>query len=212
MRYAMAILFIALLATVASAQSEPHSLYGTVQNSDSSIPSADCLRFCAYFGSESLCFPEDSGIGRIRYLEASGVWLIHSEIFDPAPGDGDEVTILFWNDCNDEGASVPVTIDLSTSSQDLGTITLGVMGVEDRPVPSEASIRAFPNPFNSECRIEGASSVSIVDINGKTLRNIVGGGSLIWDGRDDDGRDLPSGIYFINDRRTGRYSRVLMLR
>ena len=212
MRYAMAILFVALAATMALAQSEPHSLYGTVQNTDSSIPSADCLGFCAYFGVESLCFPEDSGIGRIRYLEASGVWLIHSEIFDPAPGDGDTVDILFWNTCNDEGASVVVTIDTSGPSQDLGVISLGVTGVEDRPIPNEASIRAFPNPFNSECRIEGASSVSIVDINGKTLRNIDGDGSLIWDGRDDDGRDLPSGIYFITDRRTGRYSRVLMLR
>lgn len=212
MRYAMAILFIALVATVASAQSEPHSLYGTVQNSDLTIPSADCINFCAYFGVESLCFPEDSGIGQIRYLEASGVWLIHTEIFDPAPADGEEVDILFWNTCNDEGASVPVTIDLSGSSQNMGDITLGVMDVDDGRVPDEVSIRAYPNPFNAECRIEGASSVSIVDIYGKTLRNIAGEGSLIWDGRDDHGRDLPSGIYFIRDRATGRYSRVSMLR
>ncbi len=211
MRYII-IVFLVLVATLAFAQGEPHSLYGTIQNLDSTIPSADCINFCAYFGIESLCFPEDSGIGQVRYLEGYGVWLIHMEIFDPAPGDGDEVDILFWNTCNDEGASIVVTIDTLGSSQDIGEIMLGVMGVDEGRIPGEISIRAYPNPFNAECRIEGASSVEIVDITGKILRNIDGEGSLMWDGRDDYGRDLPSGIYFISDRKTGRYSRVLMLR
>lgn len=65
-----------------------------------------------------------------------------------------------------------------------------------------------PNPSVGECEIEFALktaapvSVVILDVSGRLIRHLLDGPhpagdySLIWDGRDDDGREVPAGIYF----------------
>ncbi|MCK5832920.1 T9SS type A sorting domain-containing protein [bacterium] len=211
MRFTVAILII-LFAFSAFGQGEPHSLYGFLQNSDSSIPTTDCISFCGYYGVQSFCFPEDSGIGSVRYLESSGAWLIHTEIFDPAPVHGEEITLFFWNECAEEGANVPVTLDLSYPSQNLGSVTLGLMGIGEISKPEVVGIRAYPNPFNAACTITGANEVGIYDISGKIVRYISGEGTLVWNGRSDLGDDMPSGVYFIKDRSCESITRILLLR
>ncbi len=66
----------------------------------------------------------------------------------------------------------------------------------------------FPNPFNPETQIQfdlaNASHVALRVYNalGQLVRNLVDSGhpagtfSVTWDGRDDTGQQLPSGIYF----------------
>lgn len=65
-----------------------------------------------------------------------------------------------------------------------------------------------PNPFNPTTRIAfeteraGMVSLQIFDTQGRVVRTLIealrpaGAYDLVWDGRDDGGRDLPSGIYF----------------
>jgi len=65
-----------------------------------------------------------------------------------------------------------------------------------------------PNPSRSPCRAsfhlaaEGPVSLEIVDVAGRMIRGLLDGPhpageySVIWDGRDDAGREVPSGVYW----------------
>jgi ligand-binding sensor domain-containing protein len=73
--------------------------------------------------------------------------------------------------------------------------------------PALFSIRNFPNPFNSstllsfELPARGNVTVRIYSPDGRSVRNLVGGlfeaGShrIPWDGMDDLGAEVPSGVY-----------------
>jgi flagellar hook assembly protein FlgD len=67
---------------------------------------------------------------------------------------------------------------------------------------------AAPNPFNpsTTIRYEVASGsdvrLEVFDAGGRRVRELVrsvqgGAQSVIWDGRDDRGAGLPSGVYFV---------------
>ncbi|MEW6755050.1 MAG: SBBP repeat-containing protein, partial [Candidatus Latescibacterota bacterium] len=75
---------------------------------------------------------------------------------------------------------------------------------------------AYPNPFNAECVIPVASpaggqgiDLAVYDILGRRLRTLRFGGlqagwaAVVWDGRDEQGRDVASGIYLVALRRAG---------
>lgn len=84
------------------------------------------------------------------------------------------------------------------------------------PSPSAAVPRlaAWPVPFNAQVRLavtglpDGPATVMIHDARGRAVRRLVaevrdGRGELAWDGRDDAGRDLPSGVYYARAAGTG---------
>jgi hypothetical protein len=72
------------------------------------------------------------------------------------------------------------------------------------------SLRCFPNPSSFGATVEygappGANArLSVFDVSGRRVACLVdsgvlrgGVGTAVWDGRDDDGRELPSGVYFV---------------
>jgi DNA-binding transcriptional regulator YhcF (GntR family) len=71
------------------------------------------------------------------------------------------------------------------------------------------SVKSYPNPFNPETNIQyhinSASQVSlhIFDVQGKMIRSLrneyqqSGTYTVRWDGLDDNGKQVPSGIYFL---------------
>jgi hypothetical protein len=79
------------------------------------------------------------------------------------------------------------------------------------PLPGSALQLAspYPNPANPgttirfELEMPGDVIVSIVDIRGRSVRDLMNGPSaageqtLFWDGRDNAGRNLPSGAYIV---------------
>ncbi len=87
------------------------------------------------------------------------------------------------------------------------------------PVPERLYLgQNYPNPFNSETKIpfslsQGISdaSVEIFDLLGKKVAVIplhgMQGGHIVWDGRDKNGAELASGIYFLR-LRAGMESRI----
>lgn len=76
-----------------------------------------------------------------------------------------------------------------------------------RSITQSLLLKLGPNPFSNALRIELASSemhtpfnLLIYDISGRVVRSFhkITNPSLIWDGRDDLQKILPSGIYFIH--------------
>lgn len=69
---------------------------------------------------------------------------------------------------------------------------------------------AYPNPFNPETRLSftmpstGFAKLNVYDVSGGKLRTLsegmfdAGVHEVTWDGRDDAGRDLPSGVYLYS--------------
>ncbi|MBM3287746.1 MAG: hypothetical protein FJY88_10420, partial [Candidatus Eisenbacteria bacterium] len=74
---------------------------------------------------------------------------------------------------------------------------------------------AQPNPFETDARItlripyEGRVRLLIVDSSGRAVRTLMdetcvpGERSVVWDGRSDAGRALPSGVYYSIVRQDG---------
>lgn len=89
------------------------------------------------------------------------------------------------------------------------------------PSISEMNINAYPNPFGKELRIEmetktmGDISYRIFNTKGQLIRNLESKGTeTVWDGRDNQGRSVSNGIYFIRARQQEKQvsARVLLLK
>ena len=82
-------------------------------------------------------------------------------------------------------------------------------GVEDLPVPHEFYCRNYPNPFNPMTRIAfglespATVSVDIYDVQGRRVKSLVSGEpytaghhAVVWNGRDERGQPVNSGVFF----------------
>ncbi|UCF79145.1 MAG: T9SS type A sorting domain-containing protein [Candidatus Eiseniibacteriota bacterium] len=92
-----------------------------------------------------------------------------------------------------------------------------VVSVEEIPAPTEAywMEQNFPNPFNPLTTIvfhivkPAHVVIRICDIAGRPVRTLVEGWyeaqryEIAWDGRDDEGRDVVSGVYLYQLETTG---------
>ncbi|MEO1021339.1 MAG: two-component regulator propeller domain-containing protein [Bacteroidota bacterium] len=85
---------------------------------------------------------------------------------------------------------------------------LGLMSLLDVPktaLPSMDELKVFPNPFrysqHDRVFIEGLSestTIHIVGVDGTVVNRFeTTGGRVEWDGRDSNGRELGTGVYFI---------------
>jgi hypothetical protein len=101
----------------------------------------------------------------------------------------------------------------SAYSEELPVYLSGIWGESGVEKPSLTQIEQnYPNPFNSSTTIvytvadlgpiPAQINIDIYDIQGRKVRNLldtreeVGKHRIVWDGRDDDNRELASGIYF----------------
>jgi hypothetical protein len=112
---------------------------------------------------------------------------------------------------------VSFTAELLVTSNDLSnptlqipiTLTSGVANVDPGLIPVVTALDAnFPNPFNPETTIRysvkeaGAVRISIYNLKGQLIRSLVneskaaGYHRVIWNGKDERGMAVSSGIYF----------------
>ena len=98
---------------------------------------------------------------------------------------------------------------------------LTVNGIDNAEKPVDLEIISIsPNPFNASCEIfmpKWASTLEIFDIGGRSVRSFdlnLSRSRILWDGRDLDGRDLPSGMFLVRciglDKTA--YGKALLLR
>ncbi|MGD9546024.1 MAG: hypothetical protein AB7V45_00625 [Candidatus Krumholzibacteriia bacterium] len=81
-------------------------------------------------------------------------------------------------------------------------IPLGLSSVPGRETAA-VRLRAWPNPFNArlsftvEGSVPGGAQIRIHDAKGRQVRVLEAAGPVVeWDGADQAGRSLPSGVYF----------------
>ena len=92
-----------------------------------------------------------------------------------------------------------------------------VTGLRDTPPPSPRSlVRNYPNPFNPQTTIEfiveapSFVELDIFDVSGRAVRKLVGRffgegtHKVSWDGKNDAGHPVTSGLYFYRYRLDGR--------
>ncbi|HOQ81402.1 MAG TPA: choice-of-anchor J domain-containing protein, partial [Candidatus Cloacimonadota bacterium] len=86
------------------------------------------------------------------------------------------------------------------------------------PVITQTVLKGnYPNPFNPETSIafdlatEGNVSIDIYNAKGQKVKTLVndrygvGAHSVVWNGKDDNGKNVGSGIYFFN-MKSGKYT------
>lgn len=171
------------------------------------------------------------GGGILNYtisLTGSPDWLV----VDPAngsltSGETDEITLSFDTNGLEIGQyTSSMLIEDGLGEQTTVPITLNVTNTgTDGNLPAVTElIGNYPNPFNPSTNIkfslktDSKVSLMIYNIRGQKVRTLVnenlpaGHHSVVWNGRDDSGKSVSSGVYFngfdSNDGNSGRYTSI----
>lgn len=143
------------------------------------------------------------------YIEAPVEW--HEYVYDLSNWDGQNVFIAIR--CVSDDAFVFYVDDFSVHS-DGGYVTN-----DDEIIPplQNALSGNYPNPFNPETTIrfstaaKGPVSIDIYNVKGQLVRKLVneektaGSHSVVFDGRDNNGRSIASGVYYYR-MQAGKFS------
>ena len=129
---------------------------------------------------------------------------------------GEPNAVVVANIDQDETKEVLVVIDSTLIALDV-TITPGVEALDPSSVPSEYELsQNYPNPFNSRTRIEYQVSVPshvslrIYNAMGQVVKTLIdsyhetGKYVIYWNGLNDAGLQVNSGVYFLQ-MRAGRF-------
>ncbi len=127
---------------------------------------------------------------------------------------------------------IPGGYELWMSCVSRGLAVLTVQVQDPSMIPGEAASptlslgQNWPNPFRASTRIavslprEGPVQITVCDVIGRVVRTLVHGfmtpgqHEVVWDGKDDDGRSVASGVYLYRlDSQGSRYEgRMTLLR
>ncbi|MEW6749805.1 MAG: IPT/TIG domain-containing protein [Candidatus Latescibacterota bacterium] len=119
-----------------------------------------------------------------------------------------------------------VDLDGTTARSAVVEVTLGGRAAAQALPTANALLQNYPNPFNPGTTIgydltqTGAVSLTVYDVNGQVVHSLVDGQTLsaghyqsVWDGTDQSGQRVASGVYFYALRAAGFTSvkRMLLL-
>ncbi|MBN1755352.1 T9SS type A sorting domain-containing protein [bacterium] len=206
-RFLIIVILLLILGGLVYGQGTAHLVYGYVNSADGGVPDSICFIFKAWIiGGNDTLSHETEGCG---YND--GVWGVQVSQFEAYPNTGDTLVVSFEDTCKGEIGVVWGLINMSApghvqsfESTELVDTSLAV--APKNHLPSDLTIlNAYPNPFNSNCRIEIRKSarearVNIINILGQECLELYRGpieGSLTlqWNGRDNRSLLLPGGNY-----------------
>jgi len=116
--------------------------------------------------------------------------------------------------CNDDGSEdfAGLSTGLDNNGDDLydgDDPGCGISGVSTHSFPTASLLQNHPNPFNPSTHIKyvldgpGHVRLQVFSVNGELVRTLVNAQhdqamtyQVTWDGRNKDGRALPSGVFF----------------
>lgn len=146
----------------------------------------------------------------------TGVEMLRLSASDGQNDDEFGVAVAFDGDCALIGADLADPGGINSGTAYLYRPIVIATAVEDGTMlPKPLALHAHPNPFNPSLEIRLTTPVGlavdldIMDVSGRRVRRLLWGASdmgaknVIWDGRDDAGLALPSGIYFCDVRAGG---------
>jgi len=102
--------------------------------------------------------------------------------------------------------------------------TCMTVGVDDSGIRTLGRLLVTPNPFRSDATLRfalsqaGETEVVIFDLSGRRVRSLYraslppGAHRLVWDGRDDAGRDAGAALYTVRVRSNGQSSSTVLVR
>lgn len=167
-------------------------------------------------------YVSEIGNQRIQKLSSSGVYMTQWGTGGTNTGEFDAPIGV----ASDAAGDVFVADSHNHRIQEFGC-TGFVLGVSGPPSHAQASIFTRPNPFMQTTRItlsmaraEENASVLVLDVSGRTVQTLhrgplaTGSQYFVWDGRNAQGRQVSSGVYFVAvlGSHTNFVHRVMRLR
>jgi len=152
------------------------------------------------------------------------VWTNNSGNFTATGVPGDATYTVFAILTNGPYADKVQNITVGSTNYAIGDIVMELGSpspdVDGVVLPTVTALKAnYPNPFNPSTTIafdthkEGRVAVDIYNIKGQKVKTLIdemrgiGSHKVVWNGKDDTGRDVSSGIYFYRMQTEG-YSSV----
>ena len=193
----------------------------------------DTISFLAFFPQTSnvygsFGFGLSGGGEEISLYELSGSLIDQVEYDDSDPwpiqpdGNGPTLELLSPDSSNELASSWSFSSGNGTPGEQ-NSVLEPLTNESEHVVPKDYSVfPAYPNPFNSNVKIkfsipfEQFVEVVILNILGEKVRvltssNYISGlNTLRWDGKDDQGQDLSTGLYFCR-LKTKRYQESIKL-
>nr|MBC8525872.1 carboxypeptidase regulatory-like domain-containing protein [Candidatus Cloacimonadota bacterium] len=151
------------------------------------------------------------------YSENSVDVTLHFDTYGLNPDSTYTANILIHNNSADSLVTIPVALNLQT----------GIVGVDDIPVISTKLNSNFPNPFRHSTTISFSchrdtenAEIIIYNIKGQKVKKLVneklnaGEHQIFWNGKDESGNPVSSGIYFYRLEANNRsfIKKMLLMR
>lgn len=155
-----------------------------------------------FYNEGELTFSESAMIPITNYGES-----IHQSACADLDGNGynDIVTIRGW------GAPLPANVNIFFNDGDGNFVENPFTAIEETDAGnSEKMINCYPNPFKNKTNIAFEIDktlevkISIFNINGKEIKTLTnkkyqsGNYSIVWNAKDQNGKEVNSGLYFIH--------------
>jgi hypothetical protein len=177
----------------------------------------------------SVGWQKDASPTGVPRLRVNGVY--YDGVGTPVFGGWATYTTTYVGQAQDAG--LPITICLSSVSNwgSFDNVRLSdstaPTGVDAGVPGTELKMEARPNPFGTATRVRFSMArrspvvLQVFDVSGRTVRTVLDGATLeagtheaVWDGMDDAGARMGSGLYFlrITTREGSRVERVLRVR
>ncbi len=180
--------------------------------------------------------PDNAGFNIYRSQSESGDYVKVNENLIPSQGNATSGAEYSYLDKPDQAGNYNYklqSVSVTGETDFHGPVSVILTGVDIRKyvLPTDFSIsQNYPNPFNPETMIEyslpeaSQVTISIYDANGRLVRQLVssqrtaGIHDVKWDGRDDKGQKVVSGVYFYHfkaassDRIFSRTNKMILMK
>ncbi len=127
------------------------------------------------------------------------------------------------DDSVEPGRSYEYRVEVWTASGEMRALYSGLAEIPSAPFNLES---CAPNPFNPSTTIrfslpeQSEASLAVFDVTGRLLRTLIaetvpaGRQAWVWDGRDDGGTRVGSGVYFVRLEAVGQVAtaKILLLK